>query len=165
MEATELTIESASEAQRQKAGRLLVEREIRACVSSFMDELFRANALDSDLGYSYDDVENLYENRCPECGEAVREIEDDEDSPHDYACECCSWTGDDAESTPQEIYEWWLVESFLARDLKARGHPILESAHGPIWGRCCTGQAILLDRAIQEIAFSLDWIRREVAEA
>ena len=55
----------------------------------------------------------------------------------------------DLESEPQDIMEFWLVSSFLCEKLQALGHPVLSDEN--IWGRCTSGQAILLDYAITQI--------------
>ena len=55
----------------------------------------------------------------------------------------------DLEFEYQEVYEWWVVSSFLCEKLEALGHPVI-SDHN-IWGICTTGQAILLDYAITQI--------------
>ena len=52
-----------------------------------------------------------------------------------------------------EVYEHWIVSDWLARKLEKRGEVVEQDFHGlTIWGRCCTGQAILLDHVIQQIA-------------
>jgi hypothetical protein len=51
----------------------------------------------------------------------------------------------------QEIYEWWVVSSWLAKKLQGQGEPILENDYGVWWGRTTTGQAILLDEVIERI--------------
>ena len=56
---------------------------------------------------------------------------------------------EDLEQEYQEVYEWWLVSDFLCSKLEALGHPVLSDEN--IWGRCTTGQAILLDYAITQI--------------
>ena len=71
---------------------------------------------------SYDDVTNLYQYNL---------------------------TDDEAEA--QEIYEWWIVSSWLLEKLEAHGEPVLKTDFGDWWGRTCTGQAILLDSVIEEI--------------
>jgi len=53
---------------------------------------------------------------------------------------------------PAEIFEWWLVSDWLAERLSEKGQPTLEYSGNHWWGRCTTGQAILLDGVIQEIA-------------
>lgn len=52
---------------------------------------------------------------------------------------------------PQEVYEWWEVSSYLLEKLRAKGEVVIP--HMNIWGRCRSGQAILLDYVISEICF------------
>jgi len=52
-----------------------------------------------------------------------------------------------------EIFEHWIVSGWLAEKLEAKGHVIEKDFFGLIiWGRPTTGQAILLDYDIQQIA-------------
>jgi len=67
------------------------------------------------------------------------------------ALESCGddlFTLDRAESEPKEIYEWWLVRRDFLDDLEEKGEPVLRTDYGDWWGRCTTGQAILLDSVI-----------------
>ena len=51
-----------------------------------------------------------------------------------------------------EIYEHWIVSEWLAARLEERGEVIERDFYGlTIWGRACTGQAILLDDVICSI--------------
>ena len=50
-----------------------------------------------------------------------------------------------------EIFEWWIVSSWLANRLKELDEPILKNDYGIWWGRTSTGQAIKLDGVIEEI--------------
>jgi hypothetical protein len=50
-----------------------------------------------------------------------------------------------------EIYEWWIVDSFLQRKLNEREEPLLINNYGTWWGRQTTGQAISMDEVIQDI--------------
>ena len=52
---------------------------------------------------------------------------------------------------PQEVFEWWRVTSYLYEKLGNKGEVVLEGPNGYYWGRCCTGQAILLDGVISQI--------------
>lgn len=61
---------------------------------------------------------------------------------------------ENAESEPQEIYEWWIVSEYLAEKLKEKGEPILTD-NRYYWGRTTTGQAILMDGVISEIAHEM----------
>lgn len=92
---------------------------------------------------SYDEIENLYtkENWCDKCKKDV-EIKE-----NGY-CKECGW---EVEPEPQEIYEWWLVNNWLLDRLEKKSEPILRSDYENWWGRCTTGQAILLDGVIEEI--------------
>ena len=52
-----------------------------------------------------------------------------------------------------EALEHWIISDWLADKLEAKGEMILKDFYGlTIWGRTCSGQAILLDGVIQEIA-------------
>ncbi len=120
----------------QKAMSERISRDLY-CQSSLIDEMLRA-----DL-FSYDDIENLYHYVCPECGDTV----DMDDEPE--ICECCGKSFDDIgepESEPQKIYEWYLIQdSWLVKELKRIGEPVLCTDYGNWWGRTCTGQAIVCD--------------------
>lgn len=64
-------------------------------------------------------------------------------------------TKEELEEEPQEIFEWWLVTSWLSKELMAKGEPVLDNDYGTWWGRTYTGQSITMDRVIQEIASDL----------
>lgn len=50
-----------------------------------------------------------------------------------------------------ESLEFWIVDELLARRLEEKGEPV-EKIYGlNVWGRGCSGQAILLDEVMQEI--------------
>jgi len=122
-----------------------VDRELLCCDSSLVEDI---RALETPLeGFSYDEIENAYtefeegeEGTCSECDE--EEIPLDEDM---NVCEDCF------ESEPKEIYEWWRVTKWFAGKLRAAGEPVLDNNYGTWWGRCTTGQAVLLDYVIRKI--------------
>ncbi len=58
-----------------------------------------------------------------------------------------------------EVYEHWIVSSWLAGKLAERGHPTGELLGFTIWGRCTTGQGIAMDGDILEIARG--WVRED----
>lgn len=60
-----------------------------------------------------------------------------------------------------EILEYWAVDNWLARQLKERGEVVIGIGCTEIWGRCCSGQAILLDSVIEDIAKELYTARQE----
>ncbi len=54
-----------------------------------------------------------------------------------------------------EVYEHWIVTPWLGRKLAERGYVVREVCNLTIYGRCGTGQALALDRNMQEIAMEL----------
>lgn len=62
----------------------------------------------------------------------------------------CSNHGLDYEYT--DVYEHWVVSSWLARKLAEKGEVIGEVCGLTVWGRCTTGQAISCDGVVSEIA-------------
>lgn len=60
----------------------------------------------------------------------------------------------DLESEYPEIYEYWIVSNYLLGKLKEHGECVIESEN--IWGRCSTGQAILLDAVISRICEEME---------
>jgi len=63
---------------------------------------------------------------------------------------CCDDNG--LEPHQREAYEHWIVSDWLAGKLEAKGEMVSMDIHGlTVWGRCTSGQAILLDGVICEI--------------
>ncbi len=60
------------------------------------------------------------------------------------------------EDEPAEIFEWYAVTNWFAEKLRAQGQCILEYGCHSYWGRCTTGQAVLLDFVITMIAYDLE---------
>lgn len=56
-----------------------------------------------------------------------------------------------------EVYEWWAISGWLHGKLEAAGEVVGDLEGLPVWGRCCTGQAIYLDGIIQRIALEWKW--------
>lgn len=61
--------------------------------------------------------------------------------------------GGDLEDYRSEIYEHWIVSSWLASKLEEQGETVVKDVLGIdyIWGRTSTGQAIWCDYVIQKI--------------
>lgn len=63
----------------------------------------------------------------------------------------------DLEPYQNEAYEHWIVSDFLAEKLEAKGEMVIYDFLGfTIWGRCTSGQAILLDGVISEICAGME---------
>lgn len=124
-----------------------VDEHVITCITDFANYLF------GESSYAdWDEWENLYVEWCPECGAKNSIIYDD-----GYICQECEQKFENApESQPQEIYEYWIVDTFLGRLLQDKGEPIFERMFGWIWGRTTTGQAIYLDGVIYQICNELE---------
>jgi hypothetical protein len=138
----------------QRIKEKFVEREVITCQSSLVNMLMEQGV----DGFSYDEVENLYLPKCPQCGDfnSITE-EENEDGETIYKCSYCDSEFDEEPDTePQEIYEWWLVSNWLADKLREHNQPILDNDYDIWWGRTCTGQAILLDSVISDICEEME---------
>lgn len=76
-------------------------------------------------------------------------------SPHDTKEEAaeafCDENNIDVFEYRPEIYEFWSVSGWLGEKLKSAGEHVFDYFNHTIWGRCTTGQAILLDGVIRGI--------------
>ena len=120
----------------------LVSNHVNACQSMLVDELMQKEVI------SIDQYENLFmsDERIKEyhnvtTDEEVQEIKDN---------------GSDI----NEVYEHWLVSDWLLEKLREQEEPILETDYETWWGRTCSGQAILLDHNIQELAYQYSYDER-----
>lgn len=147
-----MTTQTVSEEELQELVREFVNREVVCNVSTLL----------YNLGEKYEDTwcnfSHLFEGAptwgnwlCPECEHAW------DDEPETIICPKCKEPlpnrDDNFEPTEyDEVYEHWIVSTWLADKLEERGEAIEKDFYGlTIWGRSCTGQAILLDRVIREI--------------
>lgn len=132
-----------------------------------MDAILKAAEVIPSIGKTnllptWEDVENAFEDICPKCGSSdiYKVPQEDKPSANDDCYECGSCgildENENLDTQPQEIYEWWIVTEFLYKKLKALGHPVLEWGNNCYWGRCTTGQAILLDHAIGVICEEME---------
>ncbi|MEZ4784391.1 MAG: hypothetical protein R3F28_10005, partial [Candidatus Kapaibacterium sp.] len=65
---------------------------------------------------------------------------------------------DEEEEEYREVFEWWIVDSWLLDALEREGKPVLRSKYGAWWGRTTTGQNRRHDDVLQRI------YRRELKE-
>lgn len=59
------------------------------------------------------------------------------------------------EEEEREVFEWWLVSSWLVEKLKKKGEVFVEIFGETWWGRGCTGQAVYLDSVMGSIGESM----------
>ena len=103
-----------------------IQQHVYANVNSLVEYIINKSFEDTNAPFTYEDIENLFV-----------QSEENED---DYG--------------QQEVFEWWMVSSYLCEKLKEKGCPIIEYEN--IWGRTTTGQAILLDYVITEICSEME---------
>jgi len=138
-----------------------IAREVYCNVNSLVQAI-----LDKDENMEMrDEWENMYTYDCPDCGHGEADMDkfdnDMEINPNkqdfNFKCtECGHYFDDEPEMGSQEIYEYWAVSDMLYKDLKAKGHPVWDSGSTLVWGRCTSGQAILLDGVITEICKEME---------
>jgi hypothetical protein len=113
---------------RQEKANKLISKEPILCVSGLVEECFLKGI------FNEEDIENLYldEKMALSYGYSKEEAED---------------------GVMQEVLEWYLVNPWIYEKLKVRGEPVLTYADfNYFWGRTCSGQSVILDSVIQEIA-------------
>lgn len=181
-------------AEYQDAVREMVSEEVKHCLSSVMQVISEADSLTggdySEEIYNvtskpYYTLEFTYTCESKDCEEKGEEYqhtyEEEEFSADDVElddykddCPCCG-----VEHEPEsvetlddghhEALEFWLVSDWLGRRLKEQGEMVEMDIYGmTVWGRCTSGQAILLDGVICRIfdeshKEKLDIIKRDLA--
>lgn len=132
-----------------------INREIYTCISDMTDHLF---TYDGDGYASWDEWDNLYMPKCPQCGYYCQDSDFKETDDGDgYICPSCGEVLDEIpDFEPQEIYEYWLVSNWFGEKLRDLGEPVFERWSAWIWGRGCTGQAISLDNVVGRVCESLE---------
>lgn len=124
-----------------------IDKEVLKCDSSLVCDL-----LEQEKGeWTSEHVRNLYPD--PENWD-VKQCREwlDEHVGYDVVAvdELREAVRENAEA--QEIFEWWAVTDWLARELIKSEEPVLENIYGTWWGRTCTGQAMKMDGTLQNIA-------------
>ncbi len=115
--------------------------------------------------------EDITAYKCGNCDEIFEEkpvtcscYDEDDDEPYEdlfeeidaYKCENCGHIvedKDDLDNENAEIFEWYIVSSFLCGKLEEHGEPVISDED--IWGRTCTGQSIMLDGVITRICYEM----------
>jgi len=134
-----------NEQTKEQAVDNFVSREIFACQTSLVEESLRQQL------FSVDEIYNLYRefdgklltpNVCVTCKLEFSCLDSETGE-----CENCF----EGNQEPQEIFEWWLVSSWLGKKLLLEGEPVIDNGYGVWWGRTTTGQAISMDYIIEKI--------------
>ena len=165
----------------QRIKGLFVGKEVYSNVNTMVEYILNSSYEDQNAPFSWDDVTNLYVNNDEEIDEKNDKIETIKDS--DRYCELDNKYSEDeltgaeeieynkllkdieniendieelqnAQEQPQEVFEWWIVSSYMARKLQEAGAVIIDGEN--IWGRTTTGQAILLDGIISNICSDME---------
>lgn len=89
---------------------------------------------------------NDHKEICSNCGEEVNILDECDNNCEDFTV--------DTEYT--EVFQWFLVDSYLAGKLEEIGEPVLHTDSHTLWGRTCCGQSVELDGTFQEIYQNLN---------
>lgn len=159
--------------------RLYQQRDIWGCDSGLVDALLRQAAAgegDPDLvaEFGFEAIEGMYVDpegwTADECrvylrdegGEIPEPPQDADDDPA-YLDALCDAVREHSQDHPQEPYEWYRVDPWLRRQLHAHGEVTLSNSYGDWWGRCTTGQAVIMDGVLQRVAEGTLQARGELA--
>lgn len=167
-----------SEQQIDEWARILVPREVMACVSQLVYDLSTCgyhSMVERTLNTLTDEAQELcYPVR--DCEEAARaagwttadltqDMKINEKLEGDEEGQCASFEGSweelcdeysiDTDEFDREVYEHWIVSDWLKERLEERGERVGELAGLTVWGRTTTGQAIYCDHVIRQIAIAL----------
>ncbi len=135
-----------------KAAERMIQQDVLACQTGLVEDCLKSNLME------WENVENLYEQVCPECGEEPTKHDGGTELEDAWSCECGwhSGEGGEPDSNPREVLEWWLVSSFLAPHLTSMGEVTLTDGQSNWWGRCCSGQSMVLDGLFQALCAERD---------
>ena len=151
-----------------------VSREVYCCASSliyqlqedghYQDEIIEFSLKDEirkeDL---IRDIKQDYKEECKEYLEdnftEIPELDDLDEEELKELAYGLNIEIDDYEE-PIEALEYWIVSDWLANKLESYGELVTKDFLGlTIWGRTCSGQAILLDWVISQICNDLDMLK------
>ena len=147
-----------------------VGREVHYCASYLISHLAEVEPDNEDI-YNLCSIPQYthtfeYECGCDHCWniednepttERLDDYTDIDENEHISNCPECSEPNEATNVTPEdtdhlEVYEHWIVSDWLADKLADKGEVVDKDFHGlTIWGRCATGQAIMLDRVVCDI--------------
>lgn len=143
----------------------IVKQDVIYCVSSLVSEISEMSGRSGnhqlqEQCFNLSESEPDYEQAATDEGWVISDNKeffeiihpDSDDSYSDWE-DCCNDENIDYHSYRSEVYEHWIVSSWLANKLESHGQVIDHDFMGlTIWGRCTTGQSISMDYVIQQIA-------------
>lgn len=156
----------------QQRAEMYGERDILCCDSALVDDLLKGGCTgDVGRGFEYDEIRNLYQDPSDWDVERCQKYADDYgveldplprlgDSPQldetavedDWLPAARDKCREHSQDNPAEVYEWWRVTGWLCDQLHSIGEVTIDNGYGRWWGRCCTGQAWIMDGTLQQIA-------------
>ncbi|UPK67935.1 hypothetical protein [Chitinophaga filiformis] len=172
----------ANSIKNQEIKREFVKVNVIANVTQIVEYIPKTSADHDEAPFSYDDLENLYyyedsegntysknEKEClqEEVESELDALENQLEEPLEEQLRTAIESKifglrqriellEEAEERSSEVYEWWIVENWLGEKLKAHGETIIQNGMHTYWGRCTTGQAILLDSVITIVCEELE---------
>jgi len=131
----------------------LVQREVIYCISSLIHTLTKDNK-QGDTTFKYlcpEDNQYYWGVKTEHSVWKIDPIHNDEETAIYEWFEV--YRGGSLHEYRQEIFEHWIVTSWLGKKLQEQGETVVEDVLGIsfIWCRATTGQAIYMDYVIQEI--------------
>lgn len=144
-----------AERKLQEASDRVVEQGVIYCASMLISELQERLPDHEQWEDFYPPTTYNIEYKCSACNHEW--IEEDLDTD-DETCNCpkCDYEADagDSDECYKEVFEHWIVDSWLARHLREKGEHVVDDFMGinHIWCRTTTGQAISMDYVIRQIA-------------
>lgn len=136
----------------QKIKTKFVGREVKANITDLAGHMFGEGHVDP---YAlYEDFYNYEVSAiCSACGEDV-------DDGDEYCSNCGAALPVFPDQRYSEPLEFYIVSEFLGTKLEKYGEMVLPRMFGWIWGRQCSGQAIMLDSVIDDICDELGLLKK-----
>ena len=168
--------------ENQNIKRKFVENEVVYCVSYLISELSKLqehldfqdqealyniqSTPDYEAAVNYSDTCHVIHSNFLEgyiwVNKETHVISDSFDTKNEAYQNCCEEHNIDYDYI--ESYEFWIVSEHLARKLKEKGEMVDEFMGLTVWGRCCSGQAILLDYVISQICNDMEILKGQKYE-
>jgi hypothetical protein len=159
-------------AKNQEIKSQFIQKEVYCNVNSMVEYILGRSHEDDKAPFSYDDISNLmyYPETILPSGKRfeggaeddkktfIQKLQDVHDESEDIELRTHIQSDIDflenLDSEYRDVFEWWVVSSWFAEELKKQGEVIIEGEN--IWGRSTTGQAILLDSVVSLICEGIE---------